>query len=111
MMGKVQKINLLLFILVCIGQQLMAQVKDEELSKKNLELVEAQLKAYNQRNIEAFLLPYSDSVKVFNFPNQLQYHGKTQMRKIYSRMFKDSPDLNCKLVDRIQLGQTIIDQE
>jgi len=35
------------------------------------ELVQMQLNAYNMGNIESFLLPYSDSVKVYNFPDEL----------------------------------------
>lgn len=80
----------------------------EETSKK---LATAQLTAYNNRDIEAFILPYSDSVKVYGFPNILQFQGKDIMRKEYSKMFADFPDLHCELVNRMVLGNTVIDQE
>lgn len=76
-----------------------------------LKPVETQLTAYNNRDIEAFLKPYSDSVKVFGFPQQPQYVGKTAMRQVYTDMFAYLPDLHCKVVNRIQSGNTIIDHE
>ena len=73
--------------------------------------VEAQLVAYNNRDIEAFLKPYCDTVKVYNFPDELSYKGKDKMREIYSKMFERTPDLYCNLVNRIRMGNTVIDQE
>ena len=37
--------------------------------------------------------------------------GKEQMRTSYSNMFKNTPDLHCRLVNRIVEGNTVIDQE
>lgn len=75
------------------------------------DLAQAQLDAYNQRDLEAFLLPYADSVAVYTFPNQLQYRGKAQMRQVYVEMFQNLPDLHCSLVNRMVVGNTVIDQE
>lgn len=74
-------------------------------------LAQKQLNAYNARNIEAFLEPYSEDVEVYTFPDQLQYKGKENMRPGYTGMFERTPDLHCKLVNRIVLGNTVIDQE
>ncbi|MBN8666367.1 MAG: nuclear transport factor 2 family protein [Chitinophagales bacterium] len=73
--------------------------------------VQAQLDAYNKRDIEAFLKPYSDSVAVYFFPNRLLYKGKETMRKEYADMFTNTPDLHCTLKSRMILGNTIIDEE
>lgn len=75
------------------------------------DLAQAQLDAYNRRDLEAFLLPYDDSVAVYSFPNQLQYRGKAQMRRVYGEMFQTLPDLHCTLVNRMVMGNTVIDQE
>lgn len=75
------------------------------------DLAQAQLDAYNQRDLEAFLMPYADSVAVYTFPNQLQYRGKAEMRKVYGEMFQNLPDLHCSLVNRMVVGNTVIDQE
>lgn len=75
------------------------------------QLAQQQLDAYNNRNIDAFLVPYSDSVEVYIFPNQLQYKGKENMRNQYKPMFERLTDLNCKLVNRMVMGNTVIDHE
>ncbi len=75
------------------------------------DLAQQQLEAYNARDIEAFLVPYSDSVRVYNFPNTLRYTGKEEMRIRYAGMFENTPDLHCTLVNRVNLGNVVIDQE
>ncbi len=85
---------------------LMAQTGDAA-----ARLAQQQLDAYNNRNIEAFLAPYSDTVKIYNHPNQLQFQGKDQMRARYSGMFQNTVDLHCTLVNRMVLGNVVIDQE
>ncbi|MBO9561610.1 MAG: amidohydrolase family protein [Niastella sp.] len=74
-------------------------------------LAQQQLNAYNARNIDAFLEPYSDSVRIYSFPNTLIMKGKEDMRKQYSGMFNNVKELHCKLVNRIVEGNTVIDQE
>jgi hypothetical protein len=74
-------------------------------------LAQQQLDAYNNRDIDAFLAPYSDSVKIYNHPNDLQFTGKAQMRRRYAGMFQNTPDLHCTLINRMVLGNVVIDQE
>lgn len=75
------------------------------------QLAQQQLDAYNKRDIEAFLIPYSDSVAVYAFPDKLLYKGKTIMRQEYSDMFKNTPDLFCDLQKRMVLKNTVVDHE
>lgn len=75
------------------------------------QLVQQQLDGYNKRDIDAFLVPYSDTVSVYMYPNQFLYKGKETMRREYAGMFKNTPDLFCKLQNRIALGNTVIDHE
>ena len=74
-------------------------------------LVQQQLNAYNARNIEAFLAPYSDSVAIYNFNGKLLTKGKDQLRKQYSGFFDKSADLHCQILNRMVQGNTVIDQE
>lgn len=83
----------------------------QEIEKIAEKLAQEQLEAYNARDIEAFVLPYAEDVKVFNFPDQLLYQGKEEMYGLYGRMFSRTPDLHCKLVNRMVMGNTVIDQE
>jgi imidazolonepropionase-like amidohydrolase len=74
-------------------------------------LVQQQLNAYNNRDIDAFLAPYSDSVEIYEFPAKLLSKGKDKMRTDYAGMFRQTPELHCKLVNRVVQGNTVIDQE
>lgn len=74
-------------------------------------LAQQQLNAYNARNIDAFLEPYSDSVRIYGFPNTPVLQGKEAMRKQYSGMFERTKDLHCQVVNRIVQGDTVIDHE
>ncbi|PUB34558.1 imidazolonepropionase-like amidohydrolase [Elizabethkingia sp. YR214] len=74
-------------------------------------LVQQQLNAYNARNIEAFLEPYSDDVEIYTFPNTLISKGKDVMRKSYTEMFTKLPNLHCELKGRIVQGHIVIDRE
>lgn len=73
-------------------------------------LAQQQLDAYNGHNLEDFLKPYAEDVKVYTFPNKLNFEGKTAMRERY-QFIEQTPDLHCKLVNRIVQGNTVIDHE
>lgn len=88
--------------------QVKAQDNIEVIAEK---LAQEQLEAYNNRDIEAFIIPYAEDVKVYNFPDQLMYQGRDEMYGLYGRMFSRTPDLHCKLVNRMVMGNTVIDQE
>jgi len=75
------------------------------------QLAQHQLDAYNQRDLEEFLEPFADSVKLYDFPNILIYKGKEKMRKDFRRLFNETPNLHCTLMNRVVFGQTVIDQE
>ena len=74
-------------------------------------LAQEQLDGYNKRDIEAFLKPYAKDVKVYNYPNQLDYEGIDEMREGYASFFKNTPDLHCKLIKRIVHKDQVIDHE
>ncbi|HEY1115658.1 MAG TPA: amidohydrolase family protein [Chitinophagaceae bacterium] len=73
-------------------------------------LAQQQLNAYNAHNLEAFLEPYAEDVEIYTFPNELRYKGKEQMRKAYEFVEK-TPELYCRLLNRIVQGNTVIDHE
>jgi len=100
------------FVLVCLSFLLSVETFGQENMEKIAEkLAQEQLDAYNNRDIEAFVRPYAENVKVFNFPSELLYEGKDKMFDLYGRMFVRTPDLHCKLVNRIVMGNTVIDHE
>jgi imidazolonepropionase-like amidohydrolase len=74
-------------------------------------LAQQQLNAYNARNIDAFLAPYSDTVVICSFNGRVMMKGKEDMRKQYSSMFSKLPELHCQLINRMVQGNTVIDHE
>lgn len=74
-------------------------------------LIQRQVNAYNARNLSAFLDTYSDSVEIYNFPATLVSKGKEAMRQTYAAMFNEVKNLHCEVVNRIKVGNTVIDQE
>ena len=83
---------------------LVAEVSPEYLAKE-------QLVGYNNRDIDAFLKPFSKDVKVYRFPHKLSYEGIEKMRENYTSFFKNTPDLHCKILKRIVHKDKVIDHE
>lgn len=73
-------------------------------------VVQAQLEAYNARDIDAFLATYAEDVKLFEFPGELLSEGTAPMRERYGKLFQDER-LHATIVNRIVLGNTVIDHE
>lgn len=63
-----------------------SQQKSE--TKTPEELTQQQLLAYNARDLEAFIIPYPEDIKAYNFPNNLLFKGKEAMRKAISKCLK-----------------------
>lgn len=103
--------NLLLITFVFLSISYGIAQDKVAIEKEAAALAQEQLDGYNKRDIEAFLKPYSENVKVYAFPDQLLYEGKVKMREEYTQMFNQLPDLNCKLVNRIVLNNKVIDHE
>ena len=74
-------------------------------------VVQKQVEAYNDRDLEAFTNTFSDDVKVYDYPNKLRYEGKKELRRRYGALFDNTPDLNCIIVKRIESGSKVIDEE
>ena len=73
-------------------------------------VVQAQLDAYNARDIDAFIATYADDVKLFELPDKLLSEGTTTMRERYGKLFKDER-LHATIVNRIVMGDTVVDYE
>lgn len=74
-------------------------------------VVEKQLEAYNNRDIEAYVNVFAEDVKVYDFPNKLRYQGRKEMKRRYGVFFENTKDLHCKIVKRIENGNIVIDEE
>ena len=73
--------------------------------------VQTQLDAYNTGDLDLFLSAYADAIRIYRYPDVLQSEGKEAMRATYGRMFRELPDLQCRLVSRMVMGNRILDHE
>jgi hypothetical protein len=74
-------------------------------------LVEQQAEAYNRRDLEAFLEPYSDDIELYEFPDKRHAVGKAAMREGYKPLFEKFPELHCESINRMIFGNTVIVHE
>lgn len=73
-------------------------------------VVQAQLEAYNARDIDPFIATYADDVKLFELPEKLLSEGTAPLRERYGKLFKDER-LHAKIVNRIVMGNTVVNHE
>ncbi|MFO1437127.1 MAG: nuclear transport factor 2 family protein [Verrucomicrobiaceae bacterium] len=73
-------------------------------------IVQRQLDAYNARDVDALLATYAEDVQQFEYPDTLLCTGAAQLRERMAARFSD-PRLHARLINRITMGQTVIDHE
>ncbi|MBX7195527.1 MAG: nuclear transport factor 2 family protein [Sandaracinaceae bacterium] len=73
--------------------------------------VEAQLEAYNARDVERFVLCFTDDVVVEDAKGTLLLAGRDAFRASYAAMFEASPALHCRVVSRMRAGAFVVDEE
>lgn len=78
---------------------------------KMLALVQGQLEAYNNKDLEKFCSYYHNSVTVTRLNTNTTTTGFEGFRKTYQDLFANSPDLKCNLKSRIVLNESVIDEE
>ena len=74
-------------------------------------IVNKQLEVYNNRDIDGFVNTYSIDIKLFTFPNNVTTQGRVALKRQYASFFENTPDLNAEIVNRIVLGNKVIDKE
>ena len=76
------------------------------------EVVQRQLDAYNAVDLELFLATFSEDAVLSDYKTgEIRAQGKAELRKIYGNLFQESPALHSNLVNRIVIGNTVIDHE
>jgi hypothetical protein len=76
-----------------------------------LQAAQAQLVAYNQRNLEAFVDVFADDVKVFREPNrEPSISGKAAFTAAYKKRF-ETVGLRAEILNRMEVGNKVIEHE
>ncbi|SHK31335.1 nuclear transport factor 2 family protein [Maribacter aquivivus] len=89
----------------------MTFIRDKKTTFDPEVIVQKQLEAYNNRDIDGFLATYSKQAKIYRYSGELQSDGSDAMRSDYVDFFNSSPDLHCEIVNRIVIGNIVIDEE
>jgi len=73
--------------------------------------VQHQLKAFNNRDIDAFMEAFATDTLVENGDGEKMMGGHDEIRAFYREVFENSPDLHCHLVNRTSVGDWVLDEE
>jgi hypothetical protein len=75
------------------------------------EVVQRQLEAYNARDLDAFAATYADTIRIFRMPStEPAIVGMAKLREVYRARFS-SAGLHAEIVNRIVIGNKVIDHE
>ena len=75
-----------------------------------LAVVQAQLDAYNAKDLDALMLTYAPDAQQFVLHGELLAQGHDQMRPRYALRFSE-PDLHARLLSRTVIGNVVTDLE
>jgi len=103
------RLTLLTTLLIALAISAQAQTNsDTETAEK---IVNEQLDAYNARDIDKFVATYSEDIEIYNSKGVMTMKGHAQLRERYNNLFKNTPNLHCRIVNRIKINNKIIDNE
>ncbi len=76
------------------------------------EAAQAQLDAYNARDIDLFAQIYSPEVELARLPSGERFvRSRGELRDRYGELFRSAPDLRCHLLTRLVHGAFVVDHE
>lgn len=104
-----------LFLLTSLAAHASSKVgstlneSDEE--QQTIDIVDRQLVAYNNQDIDAFAATYHEDVEIHHFPGGLQYQGKDELVSRYGPKFARLKCLEASSLKRIVEGRFLVDHE
>ncbi len=76
------------------------------------QIAQANLEAYNNRDIDAFMASFDESITMYQFGmDKPTADGKAEVRAIYQKLFEASPNLHSTILNRIVFENKVIDHE
>lgn len=93
-------------ILFFLSLQVFSQEKSAEA------VVQENLNFYNQRDIDGFMSSFAKMIKIYNLGSaKPSTVGLYNVRKMYAKLFENSPRLHSTILKRIVIGNKVIDHE
>ncbi len=77
----------------------------------NVDLVQAQLEAYNAQDLDAYCAFFAKDVVVADLNGAVTTQGVEAYRARYEGVFRQFPQNKAELLNRIAVGSTVIDHE
>jgi len=74
-------------------------------------LIDAQVAAYNDHDLDRFLSFYTEDWQFYDFPNVLRFEGREAARARYGALFEANPRLNARIATRIVAPPFVVDHE
>jgi hypothetical protein len=75
------------------------------------DLAQGQLDAYNRQDLDAHCAFFADDIVVADFNGAVTIQGMAAYRAKYTQVFADFPKNRAELVNRICVGNTVVDHE
>ncbi|MGF1753350.1 nuclear transport factor 2 family protein [Vibrio makurazakiensis] len=82
-----------------------------EAEQETIRVVDAQLAAYNARDIDAFIACYHDDIEISLFSVGIQIRGKQALKERYEQKFEGLKYLHASALKRIVQGRYLVDHE
>jgi uncharacterized protein (TIGR02246 family) len=76
-----------------------------------VDIVQCQLDAYNTQNLEAFCACFADDCVLGELNGAVTQKGKPAIRERYRTLFTTYPKNHAALVNRVVVGNVVIDHE
>ncbi len=77
----------------------------------DVEVVQRQFDAYNAQDIEAMLATYAEDCVIAELNGAVLQKGKGEISARYSKTFADHPDNRARSINRMAIGDIVIDHE
>lgn len=75
------------------------------------DVAQAQLDAYNAQDLDAHCAYFTDDVIVAGLNGEINRQGAKAYRDFYAALFAEYPNNRAELVNRMVIGNTVIDHE
>jgi uncharacterized protein (TIGR02246 family) len=76
-----------------------------------IEVVAAQLDAYNAQDLDAFCALFAEDCVIADFNGAVTQTGLAAVRERYARLFAQYPENRARIVNRIAVGDIVVDLE
>ena len=76
-----------------------------------VDIVNAQVKAFQGRDLEGFLACYSANAVIKDADGNVMMNGLDSLRRMYGQLFRDSPHLAVEIPNRMAVSDYVVDEE